>query len=154
MKKSVVSLVVVILLICHISDVLANNCDGLPSDLSFIGQRFQALLDGGSTGELGQTITPLSFSYACQAQGSTMGTYRELSVVIQYTSSIDNDASTQTALFDMECILDGGNNLAYDEVDGSFYDLDANSVDPATIDLRTDCSSCTGGTAVNDRCDG
>ena len=153
MKKRAASLVIVLLLVwLHTSAVLANSCVGLPV-LSFIGARFQNLLDSTS-GEGGQTITAQSVSYACQAQGSTMGTYRELSVVIQYTSSIDNDASTQTALFDMECILDGGNNLAYDEVDGSFYDLDANSVDPATIDLRTDCSSCTGGTAVNDRCDG
>ena len=82
--------------------------------------------------------------YACQAQGTTMGTYQELSVIMEYTIS----GTDRVGQFEMICQVspDGWNRRS-----NSLTQLSSGSgvTYDGSIGLWTNCSSCIN-TAGND----
>ena len=112
----------------------AQQCDTLPSD-NTIESNLQVLPvgEGGEDPNIDPNL--LTIMYTCTAQGMTMGSYRELSVIVTY----DNVAnSPQSRQFDLECVS-GGGNLGWQAIDGS--------LDPApsgfeSLETRTNCSQC------------
>ena len=122
----------------------AVDCTGLPTDTE-LAARLEGLIDS-SGGEGGQTLKQIEDGpfYTCQVQGSTMGTYQMLSVIVTYTIT-GTDTAVRVRQFELDCL----------EFDSMFYweavanTLAAVSVDYVNIAVRTDCSSCTN-TASND----
>ena len=126
----------------------ATDCTGLPSNAVLSNGLINALLSGGEDG--GVTLDPQIEDgpfYTCQVQGSTMGTYQMLSVIVTYTIA-GTDTAVRVGQFELYC--SEFNNIVYWEmVPGSLTLVDTNVVDYVNIAVRTDCSSCTS-TASND----
>ena len=124
----------------------AGDCTGLPTDTE-LSARLQAIVDseGGEGGALlDQVGVPF---YTCQVQGSTMGTYQMLSVIVTYTI-VGTDTAVRVRQFEMNC-LEFNSMFLWDAVSNSLAAVDTNVVDYVNIAVRTDCSSCTN-TASND----
>ena len=85
----------------------------------------------------------LPVHYVCQAQGSSLGSYRSLSIIANYTPI---DGNLTTVMFQMSC-----NSSSWEA------DLDVGFVTPApgliNAPTRTDCLWCNN-TLVGDRCHG
>ena len=126
----------------------AADCTGLPSD-SIVEIRLQNLFNSEG-GEGTQTIAVQDGPfYTCLVQGTTMGTYQQLSVIATYT--VSGDTSLRVSQIEMDCIdLFGG---TWDGRSGSLNTVDG-SVDYENIEVLTNCSECTE-TATNDHhCEG
>lgn len=90
--------------------------------------------------------------YVCQVQGTTNGTYQQLSVILEYTV---NNITDKVGQFEVICV-NTGDSSEWESNPGSFTPLNnpplANYDD--NIGLRTNCSSCIE-TADNDNhCEG
>ena len=127
----------------------AVDCTGLPSNTDFEG-RLQGAIDS-SGGEGGQTLNQIEDGpfYTCQVQGSAMGTYQMLSVIVAYT--VVGDTTVRVRQFEMNCIAFNG--FLWDTVSDSLTVVDS-SVDYANIAVRTDCSSCTNIAGNDHNCQG
>ena len=123
----------------------AGDCTGLPTD-TVLRARLQPLVDseGGEGGALLDKVgVPF---YTCQVQGTTMGTYQMLSLIVTY--NLNNDAAVRVRQLEMNC-LEFNDMFSWEAVSGSLAAVDTNVVDYVNIAVRTDCSSCTS-TASND----
>ena len=111
----------------------AQECDTLPTD-SIIESNLMDFLvsEGGEDPSIDPNL--LTVMYTCMAQGMTMGSYREVSVIVTYNMVANN----QPRQFDLQCVLSGG-NLGWQGIGGS---LDAAPSGFASLETRTDCSQC------------
>ena len=131
--KNIIS-VLVILFLYKVITTKAQECDTLPSDstLESILQTFLVSEGGESPG-----IDPnlLTVMYTCMAQGMTMGSYRELSVIVTY-NIVPN--SPQSKQFDLQCVSSGG-ITGWQGIIGS---LDSAPSGFESLETRTNCSQC------------
>ena len=120
--------VLVILFLNEVTAVLPS-CDTLPSD-NAIESTLQSLLvsEGGSNPDL------LTVMYTCMAQGMTMGSYREVSVIVTY----DNVINPQPRQFVLECVS-VGRFSGWQGIGGS---LDFAPTGFESLETRTNCSQC------------
>ena len=125
----------------------AVDCTGLPSN-SALSARLKSLIDS-SGGEGGETLKQIEDGpfYTCQVQGSTMGTYQMLSVIVTYTIT-GSDTSIRVGQFELDC-LEFNSMFSWEAVSNSLAAVDTNVVDYVNISVRINCSSCTN-TASND----
>ena len=132
--------VLVILFLYEVITTNAQECDTLPSD-STLESNLQNLL----IGEEEPLINPnlLTVMYTCMAQGMTMDSYREVSVIVTYNNVTNSPQSRQ---FDLECVSGGGVTLGWQGIGGS---LDSAPDGFETLETRTNCSQCSK-TANND----
>ena len=129
--------IISVLVILFLYEVISTNtqeCDTLPSD-STLESNLMSLL----TGEGGEdpSIDPnlLAVMYTCMAQGMTMGSYREVSVVVTYNNVVNSPQSIQ---FDLECVSSGG-FTGWQGIGGS---LDSALSSFENLETRTNCSQC------------
>ena len=102
--KSSILLVLLVLLPLYSE---ATDCTGLPSNETII-LRLQNLVDSEG-GEGQQTIAVQDGPfYTCLVQGTTMGTYQELSVIMTYTVPTSSDTSVRVSQIEMDCTDIGG----------------------------------------------
>ena len=92
--------VLVILFLYEVITTNAQECDTLPSD-STLESNLMAFLvsEGGEPPSINPNL--LTVMYTCMAQGMTMGSYREVSVIIAYNNVGNNpqlQQSSQTVL--------------------------------------------------------
>ena len=126
--------VLVILFLYEVITTNAQECDTLPSD-SILESNLQNLLvsEEGDNPSIDPNL--LTVMNTCLAQGMTMGSYREVSVIVTYNNVVNSPQSRQ---FDLECVSSGG-NLGWQGVGGS---LDSAPSGFASLETRTDCSQC------------
>ena len=74
--------VLVILFLNEVTDVLLS-CDTLPSD-----NAIESILQSLLVSEGGSNLNLLTVMYTCMAQGITMGSYREISLIVTYDNVI------------------------------------------------------------------
>ena len=74
--------------------------------------------------------------YTCMAQGMTMGSYREMSVIVTYNNVANSPQSRQ---FDFECVSGGGGTLGWQSIGGSLVSTPSGF---ETFETRTNCSQC------------
>ena len=125
-----------------LGDILRNvvsvNCPGLPTTTTDIQPALRNLV-ANNVGEDPASVTVTIVSgpfFTCQVQGTEIGTYQDVSLIVIYDSSAShNDAVGQ---FEMICVEINGNRL-WDYVSGS---LSTPGVDYTTISLWTNCSDC------------
>ena len=120
-----------------VRSVVAVNCPGLPTTTTDIERALRALVANSSSVEEdppGVTVTIVSGPFfTCQVQGTAVGTYQEVSLIVIYDSSEGhNDAVGQ---FEMFCVSGG----LWDYVNDS---LGTPEVDYTTISPWTNCSEC------------
>ena len=113
----------------------AQECDTLPSD-STLENNLQSLLisEAGEDPSINPNL--LSVMYTCMAQGMTMGSYRDVSVIVTYNNVAN---SLQSRQFDFECVSGGGGTLGWQSIGGS---LDSAPSGFETFETRTNCSQC------------
>ena len=124
----------VIILCVLLSVGKAQECDTLPSD-NTIESNLQAFLvsEGGEDPSIDSNL--LTVMYTCMAQGMTMGSYREVSVIVTYNNVPNSPQSRQIGL---QCLSSGG-NLGWQGISGSF---DSAPSGFETLETRTNCSQC------------
>ena len=118
--------------------IVAFNCPGLP-DTSDIQPALKTLVANsscvkGDPGSLIVTIVSGPF-FTCQVQGTTVGTYQEVSLIVVYNSN-EGNAVRQ---FEMYCVSGGPWLYMWDYVNDS---LSTPGVNYTTISLWTNCSEC------------
>ena len=127
-----------VLVILFSNEVITTNaqvCDTLPSD-STLENNLQSLLisEGGEDPSIEPNL--LTVTYTCMAQGMTMSSYREVSVIVTYNNVANSPQSRQ---FDLECVSGGGGTLGWQSIGGS---LDFAPSGFETLETRTNCSQC------------
>ena len=127
--------VLVILFLYEVITTNAQECDTLPSD-SILESNLLSLLvsEGGEDPSIDPNL--LTVMYTCMAQGMTMGSYREVSVIVTYNNVAN---SAQSRQFDLQCVLSGG-NTGWQGIGGS---LDSAPSGFETLETRTNCSQCS-----------
>ena len=125
---------VVILFSNELITTNAQECDTLPSD-STLENNLQNFLvsEGGEDPSINPNL--LTVMYTCMAQGMTMGSYREVSVIVTY-NNVPN--SPQSRRFDLECVSSRG-ITGWQGIDGSF---DSAPSGFESLETRTNCSRC------------
>ena len=129
----------------------AVDCTGLPTGTE-LAARLKGLIDsiGGEGSETLDQIEDGPF-YTCQVQGSTMGTYQMLSVIVTYTIT-GSDTAVRVRQFELYCLE--FNSMFSWEAANNLAAVETNVVDYVNIAVRTNCSSCIK-TAGNDHhCEG
>ena len=134
----------------HRVNCVPAECTGLPTSGQIRG-RLQVELDGNSGGDpsAGGTVVLNAFYPACTAQGTSSGTYREYSVVVDYSTG--NEANA-IRLFNLECQeLIGGQPPSWEaaglsQVDSGFQFM--------TIEPRSNCSGCSASAGNDFNCEG
>ena len=128
----------------------ATDCTGLPDD-GIVEINLQVLVDSeGGEGDDVIVVQDGPF-YTCLVQGTTMGTYQQLSVILAYVVTGSSDTSLRVSRFDMDCIpFDGG---IWVERSGSLNTVDG-SVDYENITVLTNCSECTEDATNDHHCQG
>ncbi len=128
----------------------AIDCIGLPSDASLLG-RLQNLVDDSAGGEVGDQVSIVAGPfYTCQVQGTTKGTYQELSAIVEYSIAGSNTVILRQ--FEMDCIS-AGMITGWEGRTGSLQTVDG-SVDYTNIAVFTNCSSCTSSASNDNHCQG
>ena len=114
-------------------NVVAVDCLRLPTISNDIEPALRALVRG-IFGDGSVTVTVESGPFfTCQVQGTAVGTYQKVSLIMIYDSIAGNDDAV--GQFEMECISGG----LWDSVANS---LSTPGVDYTTISLWTNCSDC------------
>ena len=117
--------------------VVAVNCPGLPTTTTDIQPALRTLV-ANTVGEDPNSVTVTILSgpfFTCQVQGTAVGTYQEVSLIVIYDSNQGhNDAIGQ---FEMFCVSGGLWDFA-----SSPSGLTTPGVDYTTISLWTNCSDC------------
>ena len=126
------------------SPILSQSADcSEPSQSVLIARLTDLLLNVDGS----QTYSPTligSVHYVCQAQGSSRGTYRSLSIIATYTPSTGQ--SQTTSIFQLSC-----NSGSWEaDLSGGLLAPVAGLINTPT---RTDCVSCSHNFG-NDRCNG
>ena len=126
--------VLVILFLYEVITTNAQECDTLPSNSTLENNLLSLLVsEGGEDPSIDPNL--LTVMYTCMAQGMTMGSYREVSVIVTY----NNIAYNQPRQFDLQCVLSGG-NLGWQGRSGS---LDIAPSGFESLETRTNCSQCS-----------
>ena len=131
--------IISVLVILFLYEVITTNaqleCDTLPSD-GTVKSNLQNFLvsEGGQDPSIDPNL--LTVMYTCLAQGMTMGSYREVSVIVTY-NNVPN--SPQSRQFDFECVAGGGDSPGWQSISGS---LDSAPSGFETLQTRTNCSQC------------
>ena len=123
--------VLVILFLYEVITTNAQECGNLPSDRTIEGN-LQVLLI--AAGDIFSDPNLLKVMYTCMAQGMTMGSYREISVIVTYNNVANSPQSRQ---FDMQCLPSNAGWLAKS---GS---LDSAPPGFESLETRTNCSQCS-----------
>ena len=128
------------------------ECTGLPTTGDIVG-RLEAQLAGNSGGDpsAGAGLDALHAFYpTCNAQGSSSGTHREYSIVVDYTA---NGVANAIRLFNLECQeLIGGQPPNW-EAAGISELMDPN-FQFMTIESRSNCSGCSASAGNDFNCEG
>ena len=134
MDERITLTVVILCVLFAVGKAQDTECIGLPS-LDTIRINIISFLS-----EDGENPNPmpnlLSVMYTCMAQGMTMGSYRELSVIVTYTES----GSTESDQFELECVPGGGGSPPGWEARSGSFNSAPNGFE--TLETRTDCSQC------------
>ena len=130
-----ITILVVILCVLFSVGKAQIECATLPSDAT-VDSNLQNFLDS-EAGE-SNSIDPnvLTVMYTCMAQGMTMGSYREVSVIVTY-NNVPN--SPQSRQFDLQCVLGGGGSPGWQARPNSFESAPDGY---ETLETRTNCSEC------------
>ena len=130
--------------------VEATDCTGLPDD-DIVKSRLQNLVSSeGGEGSTDIQVQDGPF-HTCLVQGTTMGTYQQLSVIMTYTVPASSDTSLRVNQFEMNCF--NFNNGFWLERSGSLNTVDG-SVDYVNITVLTNCSECTEDATNDHHCEG
>ena len=96
------------LIVCLLGDtlrsVVAVNCPGLPTTTNDIQPALRTLL-ANNVGEVPASVTVTIVSgplFTCQVQGTAVGTYQEVSLIVIYNSSEGHDDAV--GQFEMFCV--------------------------------------------------
>ena len=130
--------IISVLVILFLNEVITTNaqeCDTLPSD-SILEINLMSLLvsQGGDDPSIDPNL--LTVMYTCMAQGMTMGSYREVSVIVTYNNVANSPQSRQ---FDLQCVSSGG-FTGWQSIGGS---LDSAPSGFESLETRTNCSQCS-----------
>ena len=109
-----------------------SECDTLPSDNTIKNNILNFLAEDGETPNPMPNL--LNVNYTCMAQGMSMGSYREVSVIVRYSES----GSTESNQFDLQCVTGGGGS-GWQAISGSFEPAPDGFV---SLETRTNCSQC------------
>ena len=120
--------VLVMLFLNEVTAVLPS-CDTLPSD-----NAIESILQSLLVSEGGSNLDLLTVMYTCMAQGITMGSYREVSLIVTY----DNVINPQPRQFVLECVS-VGDFSGWWSIGGS---LDFAPTGFECLETRTNCSQC------------
>ncbi len=142
----------VLLFFHHRANGVPAECEGLPDNRQIEG-RLEAWLGdvngGGGDPSAGAAFEQLHAFYpVCTAQGSSSGTYREYSVVVDYTTG--NEANA-IRLFDLECLI--LIQLSTWEAAGISPLMDP-GFQYMTIEPRSNCSGCSASAGNDFNCEG
>ncbi len=139
--------------------LVSNGSEAITECLSYPSQgdipfRLQNAIDGDS-GE-GNTVVGNIVKgpyYTCQVQGTAMGRYLSLSLIVVYTP-INNANDERLRQFDLYC-EDGGSGFASNGWSTVPQSLSTPAVaDYTNIPLFTNCSSCTIAANNDNHCQG
>ena len=135
------------------SEAVDCTVTGLPTDTA-LSARLKGLIDSSGGGEGSETLDQIEDGpfYTCQVQGSTMGTYQLLSVIVTYTIT-GTDTAVRVGQFEMRC-LEFNSMFSWEAVTNSLAAVDSNVVDYVNISVRTNCSSCTNTAGNGHHCQG
>ena len=132
------------LMVFLLGDVLRNvvavNCPGLPTTTTDIQPALRTLVDD-STSVGNDSVTVIIMSgpfFTCQVQGTEVGTYQKVSLIVSYNSNQDDLHINAVGQFEMECIEISSKRL-WSRVANS---LSTPGVNYTTISLWTNCSDC------------
>lgn len=123
-----------------------NSCS-LPSDSELLSEFRNALISQGGDGGSNAEIT--YFSYVCRAVGELRGTYRSLSVIIEY---IDNRNRQRVAQMQLVCTR-SGSTLGW-LVESDSLEIVATGEYDRSYPEREDCSRCTRMASTIQKCEG
>ena len=110
-----------------------SECDTLPSDNTIENNIIAFLSEDGENPNPNPNL--LNVNYTCMAQGMSMDSYREVSVIVRYSES----GSTELRQFDLQCITGGGGSSGWQAISGSFEPAPDGFV---SLETRTNCSQC------------
>ena len=118
--------------------VVAVDCSGLPNTTTDIQPALRTLV-ANAVGEDPNSIIVSILSgpfFTCQVQGTAVGTYQEVSLIVRYTA---NQAGHMDVVrqFEMRCV-EINNKRLWDRDN----ELSTPGVDYTTISLWTNCSDC------------
>ena len=124
------------------------DCTGLPDNDQIQG-RLKSHFNDINDSE-GSASASLNAVYAtCLAQGNSVGTYREYSVVVDYDT---NSESNVIRLFDLQCVLESPS------FPPSWFQNGLSNVDPGfqfmNVEPRINCSGCSAGSGNEYNCQG
>ena len=129
------------LIVLLFGDILRNvvtvNCPGLPTTSTDIQPALRYLV-ANSIGENPASVTVTIVSgpfFTCHVQGTEVGTYQEVSLIVIYDSSDEHDDAV--GQFEMFCVSGGLWNYA-----SAASSLSTPGVDYTTISLWANCSDC------------
>ena len=136
----------------HRVNCVPAECTGLPTT-GDIEERLAVQLAGGGGGDpsAGTGLDQLHAFYpACTAQGSSSGTYREYSIVVNYTA---NGVANAIRLFNLECQqLIAGQPPTWEEA--GLSELMDTNFQFTTIEPRSNCSGCSASAGNDFNCEG
>ena len=118
--------------------VVAVDCSGLPNTATDVQPALRTLL-ANTVGEDPASITVTILSgpfFTCQVQGTAVGTYQDVSLIVRYTSN-QADHMNVVRQFEMFCVTGGLWDFA-----SAASSLSTPGVDYTTISLWTNCSDC------------
>lgn len=82
------------------------DCEGLP-DLGTLGTQLDRLVTQSNESIISTGVSSYSaLEYTCQVQGTALGTYREVSVIMEYS---DESGASEVVQFEMSCLDFDGN---------------------------------------------
>ena len=133
MDERITLTVIILCVLYSVSKAQDTECDTLPSD-----NRIEVIIRSFLSKD-GENPNPmpnlLNVNYTCMAQGMSMGSYREVSVIVRYSES----GSTESRQFDLQCITGGGGSSGWQAIFGSFEPAPDGFV---SLETRTNCSQC------------
>ena len=120
---------------CFLRNVVAVNCPGLPTTTGDIEPALRTLVRN-TIGDGTVTVDIVSGPFfTCQVQGTAVGTYQKVSLIVIYDSS--DGSMNVVRQFEMFCISGGLWDFA-----SAASGLTTPGVDYTSISLWTNCSDC------------
>ena len=129
------------LMVFLLGDILRNavavNCSELPTTTTDIQPALKNLVANSVGEDLDKvTVIIVSGPFICLVQGTEVGTYQEVSIIVIFHSNQGHNNAVRQ--FEMRCV-EIDRNISWISVDGS---LNTPGVDYTTISLWTNCSDC------------
>ena len=124
MDERITLTVIILCVLYSVSKAQDTECDTLPSD-----NRIEVIIRSFLSKD-GENPNPmpnlLNVNYTGMAQGMSMDSYREVSVIVRYSES----GSTESRQFEFECVIGGGGSPG--------WEARSNSFEPAPDGYETD----------------